>query len=274
METKEINTLSYITASKLPDANYVINPYIGCPHKCIYCYAEFMKRFTNHSEDWGEFLDVKICDKPLNFSRISASETILIGSVTDAYNPFEKKYEITRKILTELIYSKSKIEILTKSDLVLRDIDIIRKIRNIKIGISLNTLNDDFRKQTEPRASSIEQRINALRQIKELGIEAYLFMSPLFPILSDYKAIIEETKEYFNYVCFENLNLRGAYLPRVLNFIKTNYPELLPLYNDIYKYKNMSYWEKLKEEISNYCESNNLNYKMYFYHELIKKNKK
>jgi len=273
MNTKEIDTISYITDSKLPDADYVINPYVGCPHKCIYCYAEFMKRFTNHTEDWGEFIDIKICKKPMNFSRISPNETILIGSVTDAYNPFEKKYEITRKILSELVSCKSKIEILTKSDLVLRDIDIIKQIRNIKVGISLNTLDDSFRKQTEPRAASIERRIDALRQFKEAGIATYLFMSPIFPVISDYKAIIEKSNGYFDYVCFENLNLRGAYLPRVLNFIQINYPDISPLYNKIYKDKDISYWEALKKEISEYCESNKVDYRMYFYHDLIKKQK-
>lgn len=118
MKIQEVITNSYLSVSKLPDADYVINPYIGCPHKCIYCYAEFMKRFTNHSsENWGDFVDIKRCKKKINLNRINNSATILIGSVTDAYNPLEKEYEITRKILEELISCQAHIEILTKSDL-------------------------------------------------------------------------------------------------------------------------------------------------------------
>ena len=97
MKVKEIRAESYISKSKLPDADYVINPYTGCPHKCIYCYAEFMKRFSGHGGDeWGDFLDVKKCNKPLNITNIPESSTILVGSVTDAYNPLEKKYRITK----------------------------------------------------------------------------------------------------------------------------------------------------------------------------------
>ena len=71
----------------------------------------------------------------------------------------------------------------------------------------------------------------------------------MFPVITDYRAIIEKTKAYFDYVCFENLNLRGAYLPRVLNYIQTNYPDIFPIYNKIYRLKDMSYWEGLKDEI-------------------------
>lgn len=132
MKIKEIKSSSYISKSKLPDADYVINPYVGCPHKCIYCYAEFMKRFSGHSgEEWGDFLDVKRCGKAINGTSFCETDTLLFGSVTDAYNPFEKKYRITRNILEQLVTCKARIEILTKSDLVLRDIDIFKKMPNV-----------------------------------------------------------------------------------------------------------------------------------------------
>lgn len=119
MKIKEIEVGSYITASKLPDADYVINPYVGCTHKCIYCYAEFMKRFTNHKEDWGSFLDIKVSDTKSDYNKREGT-SILIGSVTDAYNAYEKKYRITREILKNLSNVKCHVEVLTKSDLVYR----------------------------------------------------------------------------------------------------------------------------------------------------------
>lgn len=63
MVIKEIKVNDYLTKSKLPASDYVINPYVGCPHGCKYCYASFMKRFTGHNEEWGDFLDIKICEK-------------------------------------------------------------------------------------------------------------------------------------------------------------------------------------------------------------------
>ena len=126
---------------------------------------------------------------------------------------------------------------MTKSNLVTRDIDILRKIPNVSVGISINTVDDDFRRKIEPRASSVEKRIEALMELKNAGIETYLFMAPIFPSITDYKAIIEKTKSFVDFYAFENLNLRGAYMPKVLNFISLNYPELLDIYDEIYKKK-------------------------------------
>lgn len=272
INVKEIFVKNYISVSKLPDADYVINPYIGCPHKCLYCYAEFMKRFTNHNENWGDFIDIKICNENINFDKIKNS-TILFGSVTDAYNPYEKKYKITQKILEELLLSKcdSKIEILTKSDLVIRDIDLLKKLPNIRVGISMNSLDDKFRRQIEPYASSIENRIKTLKVLHDSGISTYLFMSPIFPGITNYREIIDTTYPYVDEFYFENLNLRGSYLPRVLNYISNFHKELVGLYNDIYKFKRMSYWEFLSNDINSYCLEKKLIYKLYFYHQKIKK---
>jgi DNA repair photolyase len=85
----EIEVQNILTKTRVPAGDYVINPYIGCPHRCIYCYADYMRRFINHTEKWGEFLDVKIPVKKINLKKI-AGKKILFCSVTDAYNPFEK----------------------------------------------------------------------------------------------------------------------------------------------------------------------------------------
>lgn len=273
MEIKEIRAASYISKSKLPDADYVINPYVGCPHKCIYCYAEFMKRFTGHSRDeWGDFLDVKICDKPLKKDSFLETDTILFGSVTDAYNPFEKKYQVTKKVLEQLVTCNARIEILTKSDLVLRDIDIIKQIPNIYIGISMNTLDDTLQKEIEPYASSVQRRINTLQKLHSEGIHTYLFMSPIFPGLSNCEEVIQETYKYVDYICFENLNLRGSYLPRVMDYIKERHPEYHDLFKTIYWNKNINYWEELKKQLIRFCTELGVEYRIYFYHEKIKKN--
>ena len=272
MKIQEINTDSYISKSKLPDADYVINPYIGCPHKCIYCYAEFMKRFTGHGgEEWGDFVDIKKCVNPLNIKNIPGSSTVLVGSVTDAYNPLEKKYEITRGIIEQLLPCVFRIEVLTKSDLVVRDIDLFKKMDNLYIGISLTTTNDRFRHQIEPYATSVERRIEALKRLHEEGIHTYVFMSPIFPGLSDCINVIERTAPYVDYICFENLNLRGSYLSRVMDFIQTKYPEHSELFKSIYWNKNMEYWEALKEELDEYCSDRCIKHRFYFYHDQIKK---
>jgi DNA repair photolyase len=270
MVVREIVSKEAIVKSKLPAADYVANAYIGCTHKCIYCYADFMKRFTNHNEKWGEFIDIK-CFKKIKIPKNIDDKYVFISSVTDPYNHFEIKYKKTKQILEELKNVNCRIGILTKSKNVLRDIDLFKQMKNIEIGISLNTVDDTFRKIIEPKASTVEERINTLKILKDNSVNNYLFMSPLFPYLSDYKKIIEQTKDFVDYYGFENLNLRAGYKFIVLDLIKKKYSNLFDLYTDIYKNNNQTYWNNLETEIVNYCKNNNVKYKMFFYHERIRK---
>jgi len=266
----EIVSKEAIVKSKLPADDYVVNAYIGCTHKCIYCYAEFMKRFTNHNEKWGEFIDIKCFDK-IRIPKDIENKYIFISSVTDPYNHFELKYRKTKEVLMELKDIKCHIGILTKSKNVLKDIELFKQIKNIEVGISLNTVDENFRKIIEPKASTEEDRINTLRILRENGIKNNLFMSPLFPYLSDYKKIIEQTKDFVDYYGFENLNLRAGYKNRVLDIIRQKYPHLLNDYNDLFKNKNQTYWNNLEKEIVSYCKKHKIKYKMYFHHEDIRK---
>ena len=153
MVEKEVVVKDLVTKSNLPASDYVINPYVGCPHGCRYCYACFMKRFTAHKDKWGEFVDVKLCDKPIDIKKL-AGKTLFLSSVTDCYNHLESKYEVTRKILTQLIAADAKIQISTKNKLILRDLDILKQLKNVTVALSVNTLDETFRKDMD-RASTM-----------------------------------------------------------------------------------------------------------------------
>lgn len=269
IKVKEVDAKSIVTKSKLPDADFVINPYIGCPHKCMYCYAEFMKRFSNHEEAWGDFLDIK-SSKPINIKNLKEKK-ILISSVTDPYNGFEGKYKKTQRILNALKTSGAYIDILTKSSLVCRDIELLKGIDNIAIGVSINTLDDDFRKDIEPYASSVQARINTLKKLKENKIKTYAFIGPIFPNITDIELLINELSPFVDLFCFENLNLRGKYKKRVLNYIREKHSNKIRVYEDIYEKKSLQYWSELEKDIKNICEEKKVAYKIYFYHEKIKK---
>lgn len=272
MKICEKDSKEIVVKSKLPGADYVINPYIGCSHHCIYCYASFMKRFSKHEEEWGEFVDVKVNYKAIKTSKYDG-KVLLFGSVTDPYQHAETKYHATRKILEQIVEANCKIEILTKSDLVLNDIDIIKEMKNVSIGVSMNTLDDRFRRDMEPYATSIRKRIELLKKLKESGIKTYLFISPIFPGITNLEELILNTKEYVSYYCFENLNLRAGYKAKVLSYIKQNYSRYYLLYEDIYKKGDNDYWESMKENISMLAEKYGVSCKVYFYHERIKKGK-
>lgn len=268
---KKIATKDYLTKTNLPASDYVINPYVGCPHACRYCYASFMKRFTGHDEKWGTFIDIKECDKPIDINKLKG-KSVFIASVTDCYNSFEEKHRVTRKILEQLVGADCEVTISTKSSLILRDLDLLKKFSNLKVSFSINTLNESFRKDMD-NASPIQERLAAMTKLHNAGIYTVLFMSPIFPYITEWKEIIDITKGYVNEYWFENLNLRGAYKKEILDYIGGNYPELLEVYRNIYIRKDMDYWSGLAEEMDSYCKKMGIKFENYFYHEKLVKEK-
>ncbi len=254
-----------ITKSNIPSIDYVINPYTGCQHGCIYCYAEFMIRFTGHKGDkWGQFLDIKTFDldriKPQKYD----GKKILLSSVTDPYIPLELKYQNTRKILEKLVGTRAEITILTKSKFVVRDIDLFKKFENIEVGISISTLNEEFAKVIERGASKPNERLTAIKKLSENKIKTYVFVSPFFPEITNYRRIIEKTINFTDFYMFENLNFRPHNIPRIFRIIKKYYPKLLPEYQEFRI--DHSRWDLIEGDIRNYCEKRGLDYSIEFHH--------
>lgn len=285
---KEINVNSIMTRSTLPVGGYSVNPYVGCPHACRYCYASFMKRFTGHTEPWGSFLDIKSWE-PIKNPHLYDGKRVVIGSVTDGYNPYEKYFRRTRKVLEELQGSSAEIMICTKSDLVLRDIELLKKFPKATVSWSINTLDENFRTDMD-KASTIASRIEAMRQVYESGIRTVCFISPIFPGITDVKAIIEQVKDFCDLVWLENLNLRGGFKHNIMEYIVKAYPALLPLYEEIYDRKRTGYWQALEQDIQQYALQHGYPYRIndlpygrsergkpvivnYFYHEKIRRHK-
>lgn len=270
MKIQTVPAKSILTKSRLPASDYVVNPYIGCSHGCQYCYASFMKRFTGHTEDWGAFVDVKQCPG-VRFPRRLAGKTVLLSSVTDPYQPLERRYEATRNLLQLLAHTSCNLEILTKSSLVTRDIALFRQIAHIRIGISLNTLDDSFRKAMEPGASPVARRLETLRLLHEEGFSTYLFLSPIFPALTDLEQIVDQVWPFVDEICFENLNLRGEQTRRVLSYIAAHHPDILPLYQTIYRDRCGDYWRTVEARLSVLELQYPVKFTNYFYHQKIKK---
>lgn len=176
-----------------------------------------------------------------------AGQRVVIGSVTDGYNPEEAKYRRTRKLLEELKDSDAEILICTKSDLVLRDLDLLRQVKKVTVSWSVNTLDEPFRADMD-KAVSIERRLAAMRKCYEAGIRTICFVSPIFPGITDFKAIFHEVKDICDLFWLENLNLRGGFKANIMDYIKSHYPHLLPLYEEIYSQNDRTYWKQLEQE--------------------------
>ena len=258
VKISNIKVKTILTKSNLPIAGYSVNPYVGCTHACKYCYACFMKRFTGHSEDWGTFLDVKYWDRINNPHRY-AGQTMIIGSVTDAYNPQEEIYGRTRAFLEQMQGSAINLIITTKSDLVLRDLDLIKTFPSPLISWSVNTLDENFKDDMD-RAVSIERRIAAMKRCHEEGLRTTCFISPIFPEITDVFEIIEKIKDFCDYIWLENLNLRGNFKAQIMEYVQQKHPALLPLYQQIYSKKDMTYWQVLNEKAAAYAAANGFMY--------------
>ena len=246
IKVNHIETKSVMTKSNTPIGGYSVNPYVGCPHACKYCYASFMKRFTGHTEEWGTFMDVKDWPEIKNPKKY-AGQKVIIGTVTDGYNPLEETYKNTRRLLEELKDSGADILICTKSDLVLRDLDLLKEINEnsrLTVSWSINTLDEEFKDDMDA-AVSIERRLAAMKEVYAAGIRTICFISPVFPGITDIEAIIDRTKDQCDLVWLENLNLRGGFKADIMKYISDKHPDLVPLYDEIY-----NKMEKKAEELA------------------------
>lgn len=267
MNIREIKVKSIIVKTNLPEGDFVVNPYVGCSHACLYCYARFMKRFTNHPEPWGDFVDVKINAPeliPENTDKYR-NKSITFGSVTDPYLPLEAEYGLTRRILEKLILLQPYLEIITKSDLVLRDIDLLKRFKNCLVIVSASFLDSKVKNKLEPGSIPTERRIEALKELHRAGIKTALFISPIFPKISDWKELINLTRDFVDEYWFENLNFYPLIREGIYGFLRGYDSKLVEKYQEIYS-SNSRYWNKVEKEIEDYCREKNLNCKVYFHH--------
>jgi len=251
---KRIQVKDVMTKSNSPIGGYCVNPYVGCTHGCKYCYASFMKRFTGHTEEWGSFIDVKEWEPIKNLDKYKG-EHIIIGTVTDGYLPQEAEYKNTRKLLEQLVGVDAELLICTKSDLVTRDLDLFKRFDKVTVSWSINTLDEDFRNDMDDSVS-IERKLKAMKEVYDAGIRTVCFISPVFPGITDFKKIFALVKNQCDLIWLENLNLRGGFKGKRMDYIKEKHPDLYPLYEEIYNKKDRSYFERLEKEAEMLAKEN------------------
>jgi len=222
MRVREVLAKAVLTRTAITGFDYCLNPYVGCGHGCRYCYASFMKRFTGHMEPWGTFVDVKInapqrLKRELNHTRLGI---VAISTVTDPYQPIEKKYEITRRCLEALLEKQFPVNILTRSPLCLRDLDLFKQFRDIEIGVSITTQDENIKKIFEPNSPSIESRMKTLKTLRMEKVRTYAFIGPLLPM--DSKELVRMLERVVDEVLIDKMNypnkVMGLYRQKGLEF--------------------------------------------------------
>ncbi len=266
----EISCKSALVKSNISGIDYALNPYLGCEHGCVYCYASFMQRYYHQSETWGEFVDVKVnfADRLRSQMKRKRSGLVYLSSVTDPYQPLEKKYKLTRDCLKILAECGSPVSIQTKSDLVLRDIDIIKGITDCEVGFTITTLDENIRKKFEPQASTISLRLKALSTLRKNKIPTFVFFGPVLPYFSDNKkavyTLLKKLSELgVNKILIDKMNYKGRNWSGMKRLILRNFPDIF----DYYVWTKNSgelYSMKLKDTISECIHDLRLNAEVVF----------
>jgi DNA repair photolyase len=207
MVIKEITAKSILSKSQV--YVYALNAYVGCQHGCVYCYAKFMKRFTGHREPWGEFVDIKINAPELLDREVKKKKKgrVWVSGVCDAYQPMEKKYQLTRRCLEILVENGWPFTVQTKSPLVLRDIELLKKARDSEVGFTITTADEKVRKIFEPNAPPIAKRVEALDILHSAGIRTFVMIAPLLPGV---EGLVDMLKGKVDHVLIDRLNYHYA----------------------------------------------------------------
>ena len=184
-----------------------------------------MKRYSGHTEPWGQFVDVKVNAPELLKKQLVKAKRgdVWISSVTDPYQPLEAKFELTRQCLKELVKTQFPVSIQTKSHLVLRDLDLIQDLKEIQVGLTIATDDEKMTKLFEPNASTVRQRLNALEKIHSKGIKTFVFIGPILP--GNPEKLVERLAGKVDKVLIDRMNymssIRGFYCQHNLQHATT-----------------------------------------------------
>ncbi|MBI9050333.1 MAG: hypothetical protein JEZ00_13000 [Anaerolineaceae bacterium] len=234
---------SIFVASKIPDTDYCVNPYTGCQFGCLYCYAAFSCRFVNEPRsEWGNFIAIKenaveLAKKQLSrWPKGKQNASIFFSSITDPYQGIEKEQQLTRGILSELVHAgyQGKVSILTKSPLVLRDMDLFKQL-NADIGLTITTTDDKLGRFLEVRAPLESKRLETLAKLNQIGLRTYAFVGPLLP---HYRQQPDQLESIFQHIAqagtreiyAEQLNLGPKIRQRIWAKFAESQPDWIPVY--------------------------------------------
>lgn len=242
--TKEIQAKSIIVSTQVPSADFVINPYTGCQFACMYCFASFMGRFVGETnQNWGNYVYVKtnaielVQKDILRLLKKTPHPRIAISTVTDPYQGVEKKYRLTRGILKEFAEKnyQGRVSILTKSPMVLDDLETLKQITNSEVGISITTTDDKLSRFLEVKAPLASARLRTLKKLNEAGIKTYAFVGPFLPHMKLKPELIDKLFSEIknsgtNDIKIEYLNLPKYVRPKLNELLKNEPKEIQEIY--------------------------------------------
>ncbi|MCM8801605.1 MAG: radical SAM protein [Candidatus Omnitrophica bacterium] len=265
---KLIKVTQILNPTSINLGDYVINPYKGCQYGCLYCYVKQNKTVQNKEKGWGSYVEVKINAKEIleKELRIKKPQTVLLGSITECFQPIEEKYKITYNILKILNKYGVFYYILTRSPYIQKYIDLFSEGFCKKIYFTINNIPEELRTKLENKSPSYEERFKAIEKLKKANIEVIPYYSPILPFVSEVKDIF---KRFHNikHIEFEGLNFKVTNIKAIIDNISSLYPAIKALYERMLLDKQYyeTYWQKVKELITKEARKNKKELRLYIY---------
>jgi len=257
-----VNCKTALSLSRLPGLYYSLNPYFGCEHGCVYCYSRSIFRDRELALSWGRFVKAKsnileVLSREVNRK---PSRVVGVSTVTDPYQPFESRLQLTRRCIEMLSRHKFPVSIQTKSALVLRDLDLINP-DNFDIGVTLTTMDSGLASRLEPRASRPDARASVLEEFASRGVKTWIFLGPIIPYVNDCEdsvsQVIEIASKTKSKLLFDKLNLRPWVLESIRPFMESERPGVWDRLPELVGGKS-EYWLNLSSLIRKICAGKNV----------------
>jgi len=267
-EFNEVKISRILNPTSIDLGEFVINPFMGCEFACLYCYVRSNRVISRKKEPWGEFVDVRINAPELLDKELSAKKPkrVLLGSTTECFQPIEKKYLLSAKILEILNRHKVRYNILTRSPLILDYIGLLKEGFCEKIYFTVNNYKDEFKALLEPKSPSFTLRNDSVCRLLGEGIPVVPYFSPLLPWVSEVKGVFENFR-LSDSVEFECLNFRLQNIKSIIDAIalvsqplKEKYERML---SDRLFYAQV--WREIKEKIEIEAKSSKKRYNIYIH---------
>lgn len=253
LEVREVRVKSLLSRTSLPGLHYSLNPYRGCQHGCLYCYSPAVLRETR---PWGEFVDVKVNALEVLRKEVGGKprKVVGVGTVTDPYQPLEAKFKLTRECLRLLFEQSFPVCVQTKSDLILRDLDLLSR-ENSEVGVTITTMDEGIAKTLEPRASPPHRRTRVLEEFSSRGVGTWLFLGPLLPSLTDseegIKEVVEVAASTKSLLIYDKLNLKRGVMERLGETLRKLSPETLRIL--LSPSLRSKAWKEERERVERMC---------------------
>ena len=249
MNIKPCDNRPVLNPCTLKDRNYQVDSYIGCEHYCYYCYA------LNQAEtDWSkEVLIHKDITSQLESELAGIPpQTIYMGWETDPYQPCEAEYRQTRQVLELLLEKGFSASILTKSDLVLRDTDLLQKMNEATVSASVAFNDNDVRRLFESNTIDTDERINALRKLKTAGLGTSALICPVIPYMTDVIPLIDMLAPHADVIWIYGLsmlNRTDQNWQNVESILESHFPDVKAQIEPIVFSQDHAYWMQLRQEL-------------------------